>query len=150
MPRLNNILQDLPPADDRQMLLMISKAAVSHGRHSLAIFTAQSAGALSRSGSAEMTRSDLYEGAILVAGEGYESGKAKLEKINASLLDHGDRLLLEKALELSRQIVRKPETRKEVSIKPQAAAGLEKDQPPAYSSLLARAKAALADPGPAK
>jgi len=150
MSRLKSILQDLPPADDRQMLLMISKAAVGHGRHSLAIFTAQGAGALSRSGSAEMARSDLYEGAILIAGEGYESGKAKLEKINASLLDASDRLLLEKALELSRQIVRRPETRTEEPIKPQATAGLGKDQPPAYASLLARAKTALADPDPAK
>jgi hypothetical protein len=53
-------------------------------------------------------------------------------------------------LELSRQIARKPETREEESLKPQVAAGLEKDQPPTYAILLARAKTALADPDPTK
>ena len=150
MPRLNLILKDLPPADYRNMLLMISKAAVGHGRHSLAISSAQSAGELSRAGSAEMARSNLYEGAILIAGEGYEAGRAKLEKIDASLLDPGDRALLEKALELARQISRKPDAAGEESSKPPLPAGPEKDQSPAYTNILARAKIALADPDPAK
>ena len=67
-------------------LLMISKAAVGHGRHSLAISSAQSARELSRAGSAEMARSNLYEGAIMIVGESYELGKTKLEKIDKSLL----------------------------------------------------------------
>lgn len=150
MPQLNIILKDLPPADTRKMLLMISKAAVGHGRHLLATSSAQSAGELSRAGSAEMARSNLYEGAIMIVGEGYESGKAKLERIDAALLDSSDRLLLEKALELSRQIAQRPDTAKEEAIKPQTSAGLERDQPPAYVSLLARAKTALADPDPTK
>ena len=150
MPRLNLILKNLPPADDRKILLMIGKAAVGHGRHALAISSAQSARELSGAGSAEMARSNLYEGAIMIAGEDHETGKTMLEKTDKSLLDPSDRLLLEKALELSRQIARKPETREEESIKPQVAAGLEKDQPPAYVSLLARAKTALADPDPTK
>ena len=150
MPRLNVILKDLPPADTRKILLMISKAAAGHGRHSLAIASAQNAREQSLAGSAEMARSNLYEGAIMIVGEGYEAGKAKLEKINTSLLDPSDRSLLEKALELSRQIARRPETGEEESFKPQVSAGLERGQPPAYASLLARAKTALADPDPAK
>ena len=148
--RLNVILKDLPPADYRKMLLMISKAAVGHGRHALAISCAQSAGELSHAGSGEMARSNLYEGAILIVGEGYESGKIKLEKIDTSLLDPSDRSLLEKALELSLQIARRPDIKEEEPIKPQTSAGPEKDQPPAYVALLARAKTALADPDPAK
>lgn len=150
MPQLNIILKDLTPADYRKMLLMISKAATGHGRHSLAISSAQSAGELSDAGSAEMARSNLYEGAIMIVGEDYESGKAKLEKINASLLDASDQSLLEKALELSRQIARRPDATEEEAIKPQTSAGLEKEQPPAYASLLARAKTALADLHPTK
>lgn len=150
VPRLNLILKDLSPADYRNILLMISKAAVGHGRHALAISSAQSAGELSRAGSAEMARSNLYEGAILIAGEGYEAGEAKLEKINPSLLDPADRALLEKALELARQIARRPDTMEEEPIKPPISAGHETDQPPAYASLLARAKTALADPDPTK
>lgn len=150
MPRLNIILKDLPPADTREMLLMISQAAVSHGRHALATSSAQSAGELSRTGSAEMARSNLYEGAILIAGEGYEAGRTKLEKIDTSLLAPGDRLLLEKALELSRQIGQRPDLAEEEAGKPQTSAAREKDQPPASVSLLARAKTALADPDLAK
>lgn len=150
MPRLNVILKDLPAADYRKMLLMISKAATGHGRRSLAISSAQSARELSRAGSAEMARSNLYEGAILIVEEGYELGKTKLEKIDRSFLDPSDRSLLEKALELSRQIARRPDTAEEEPIKPPMSAGLEKDQPPAYASLMARAKTALADPDPTK
>jgi chemotaxis protein MotC len=147
---LNLILKDLSPSDYRNILLMISKAAVGHGRHALAMSSAQSAGELSRAGSAEMARSNLYEGAILIAGEGYDAGRAKLEKTNPSLLDPGDRALLEKALELARQIARKPDTMDEESIKPPISAGLQTDQPPAFANLLARAKMALADPDPTK
>jgi chemotaxis protein MotC len=150
MPRLNIILKDLFPIDTREILLKISKAAVSHGRHALAIASAQSARELSNAGSAEMARSNLYEGAILIVGESYELGKAKLEKIDASLLDPSDRSLLEKALELSRQISRRPEIAEEEAIKPPTFAEPEKDQAPAYATLLARAKTALADPDPAK
>ena len=150
MPRLNIILEDLPPADTRKMLLMISKAATGHGRHSLAISSAQSAGELSRTDSAEMARSNLYEGAILIAGEGYESGKTKLEKIDTSLLDSSDRLLLEKALELTRQIAQKPNIMEDQAVKPPISAELEKGLSPTYANLLARAKTALADPDPAK
>ncbi len=150
MPRLNVILKDLPPADYRKMLLMISKAATGYGRHALAFSSAQSSRELSGAGSAEMARSNLYEGAILIVGEDYELGKAKLEKIDRSLLDPSDRLLLEKALELSRQIARRPDLTEEEALKPQPSAETEKDQSPAYASLLARAKTALADPDPAK
>ena len=150
MPRLNIILKDLPPADTREILLEISKAAVNHGRHALAIASAQSAGELSRAGSAEMARSNLYEGAILIAGEGYEAGKTKLEKIDSSLLDPSDRSLLKKVLELSRQIGKRPDIAEEEAIKPPTSAKPEKDQPPAYVTLLARAKTALAHPDPAK
>lgn len=150
MPRLNVILKDLPPADTSDILLEISKAAVNHGRHALAIASGQSAGELSHAGSAEMARSNLYEGAILIAGEGYESGKTKLEKIDPSLLDPGDRLLLEKALELSRQIGQRPDTTEEEAIKPPVSTGLEKGQSPVFAGLLSRAKTALADPEPIK
>ena len=150
MPQLNIILNDLPPADTREMLLTISKSAAGHGRHALAISSAQSAGELSIAGSAEMARSNLYEGAIMIAGEDYEAGKAKLEKIDASLLDPSDRSLLEKALVLSRQIARRPDPAEEEALKPPMPGQLEKDLPPAYASLLARAKTALADPEPIK
>lgn len=150
MPRLNIILKDLPPASYGNMLLTISEAAVGHGMHALAISSAQSARELSRAGSAEMARSNLYEGAILIAGEGYEAGKAKLEKIDTSLLAPSDNALLEKALELSRQIGQRPDIAEEGTSKPQTPTELEKDQPPAYVSLLARAKTALADPDPTK
>lgn len=150
MPRLNVILKDLPAADYRKMLLTISKSAAGHGRHSLAISSAQSARELSGAGSAEMARSNLYEGAILIVGEDYESGKAKLEKIDTALLDPSDRSLLEKALELTRQIALKPDKTEELAVKQPSSAELEKSQSPAYASLLARAKTALADPDPPK
>jgi hypothetical protein len=97
-----------------------------------------------------MARSNLYEGAILIVGEGYESGRTKLEKIDMSLLDPSDRSLLEKALELSRQIAQRPDTTEGEELKPQTSTETEKDQSPVYASLLARAKTALADPDPAK
>jgi chemotaxis protein MotC len=147
--RLNVILKDLPPASYVDSLLMISKAATGHGRHSLAISSAQSARELSRAGSAEMARANLYEGAIMIVGESYELGKTQLEKIDKSLLDPNDTSLLEKALELSRQIAQRPDMAEEEAVKPQTA-GLEKDQSPVFASLLARAKTALADPDPIK
>ena len=148
MPQLDSILEDIPPAGHRKMLLMISKAAVSHGRHSLAISSAQSARELSIAGSAEMTRSNLYEGAVMIVGEDFESGKTKLEKIDKSRLDPSDRSLLEKALLLTRQIAQRPDTTGKEAGK--TTAELEKDPSPAYVNLLARAKTALADPSPAK
>jgi chemotaxis protein MotC len=150
IPRLNVILKDLPSASYREMLLMISRAATGHGRHSLAISSAQSARELAGAGSAELARANLYEGAIMIAGEDHEQGKTKLEKIDAALLDPSDRSLLEKALKLASQIARKPTIIEEQSVKPPMAAELEKSQSPAYASLLARAKTALADPDPAE
>lgn len=150
MPQLDSILEDIPPAGHRKILLMISKAAVSHGRHSLAISSAQSARELSPAGSAEMTRSNLYEGAVMIVGEDFESGKTKLEKIDKSLLDPSDRSLLEKALVLTRLIAQRPDTTRKEADKPQTSAEPQKDQPPAYANLLARAKTALADPNAAK
>ena len=86
MPRLNIILKDMPPADTREILLKISKAAVSHGRMSWRLPARKVRVNCPVAGSAEMARSNLYEGAILIAGEGYEAGKAKLEKIDTSFL----------------------------------------------------------------
>jgi chemotaxis protein MotC len=150
MPRLNVILKDLPPARYMEMLLMISRAAVGHGRHSLAISSAQSARELPGAGSAELARANLYEGAIMIAGEGYELGKTKLEKMDMVLLDPSDRLLLEKALKLGREIAKKPNITDEQAVKPPTTAEFEKNQSPAYAGLLARAKTALADPEPPK
>ena len=86
----------------------------------------------------------------MIVGEDFESGKTKLEKLDKSLLDPSDRSLLEKALKLTRQIAQMPDIAEEEADRPQTSAEPEKDQPPAYASLLARAKIALADPGPAK
>jgi chemotaxis protein MotC len=150
MPRLAFVLKDLPPSDSTLMLLKIAKAAVGHGRYSLAISTAEEAFKLSRAGSPEMARSNLYAGAVMIAEKDHEIGRKKLEQTNRSLLDAGDMALLEKALALARQITKKPDITEEQARKSQAPSEPNNGQSPAYTALLARANAALADTPPAK
>ena len=146
MPRLILVLKDLPSSDYRRMLLKISKAALNHGRYSLATLNAEKALELSRADSAEMARSNLYLGALMIVQENLANGKEKLEQLDKRQLDQSDQVLLEKALDLARQITRIPDLTAEQAAKSQSPDDLLGNQSPAYASLLTRAKKALADP----
>ena len=146
MPRLVLVLKDLPSSDYRRMLLKISKAALNHGRYSLATLNAEKALELSRADSTEMARSNLYLGALMIVQENLANGKEKLEHLDKRQLDQSDQVLLEKALDLARQITRIPDLTAEQAVKSQSPDDLLGNQSPAYASLLTRAKKALADP----
>ena len=146
MPRLMLILKDLPSFEYRRMLLKISKAALDHGRYSLATLNAEKALELSRTDSAEMARSNLYLGAIMIVQENLENGKKKLEQLDRRQLDQSDQVLLKKALDLARQIATTPDMTEEQAMKSQSPADILENHSPAYASLLTRAKNALADP----
>ena len=150
MPRLKFILNDLPSVDNREMLLVISKAAVGRGRFLLAKACAARAFEMSRADSVEMTRANLYAGAAMIVQEDHAAGKRKLESIEKSKLDPSDKALLGKALELTRQIASRPDITEEQAIKSLSPAELRDNQSPAYTSLLARAQNALADSRPLK
>ncbi len=149
MAKLLTVLEDLPPFNYRKMLLMTAKAAVGHGRYELAIACAEKAFELSRTGSAEMARSNLYTGAVMIVQKDYEAGRKKLAQIDKSLLDPSDSLLLEQALDLAGQISRKPDITAAQAMKSQLPSDAKDGQVSAYETLLARAKTALADPKPA-
>ena len=146
MPRLMLVLKDMPSSDYRRMLLKISRAALNHGRYSLATLNAEKALELSRADSAEMARSNLYLGALMIVQENLANGKEKLEQLDKRQLDQSDQVLLEKALDLARQITRIPDLTAEQAAKSQSPDDLLGNQSPAYASLLTRAKKALADP----
>jgi chemotaxis protein MotC len=146
MQQLILVLKDLPSSDYRRMLLKISKAALNHGRYSLATLNAEKALELSRADSAEMARSNLYLGAIMIVQKNLANGKEKLEQLDKQQLDQSDQVLLEKALDLARQIARTPDLTAEQAVKSQSPDDLSENQSPAYASLLTRAKKALADP----
>jgi chemotaxis protein MotC len=150
MLRLKFILNDLPSVDNRKMLLVISKAAVGRGRFLLAKACAARAFEMSRADSVEMTRANLYAGAAMIVQEDHAAGKKKLESIEKSKLDPSDKALLGKALELTHQIASRPDITEEQAIKSLSPAELKDNQSPAYTSLLARAQNALADPRPLK
>ncbi len=149
VPTLENVLKDLPTFNYRKMLLMIAKAAVGHGRYSLAATCAEKAFELSRADSAEMARANLYTGAVMIVQTDHEAGRKKLEQIDKSLLDPSDRLLLEQASDLARQISRKPDITVEQAMKSQVPSDVKNSQLSDYEKLLTRAKTALADPKPA-
>lgn len=150
MPKLEFVLKDLPPSDYPEMLLKIAKSAVGHGRHLLAISAAEKAFELSRAGSPGMARSNLYAGAVMIVQEDHEIGRRKLALVDKSLLDPGDRALLERALALAHEITKKPDITEEQARTSQAPSEISDGQSPAYAALLARAKTALADADSAK
>jgi chemotaxis protein MotC len=145
---LNTILDDLSAADHRRLLLAISKASIGRGKFKLTMECAAKALEIPQADRSEMARSDLYLGAVMIVQKEFEAGKAKLEAIDKSLLDQSDKALFDKALELTIQIVRRPDMdRHEVLQSPMP------DEPDtqiseAYTSLLARAETALADANP--
>lgn len=147
---LNFILNDLAPADHRKMLLSIAKAAISRGRFKLAVACAAKALEMSRAGSAEMARSNLYAGAAMIAQDNFNLGKEKLEAIDNSLLGQSDSGLLGKALNMARQITSQPAISKEQAIKSLTPEERNAGLSPAYIKLLAKAQSALADPQPVK
>ena len=137
-------LDGLLPADNRKLLLYISKAAIGRGRLTLARSCATAASEIPAASSLEMARSNLYIGASAIVQEDFKIGKEKLKAVDKSLLDQFDRALLEKALKVARQIDERPHMTEEQAIQSLSPAEREEGQSSGYVDLVARARSALA------
>jgi chemotaxis protein MotC len=147
---LYSVLNDLSPLNQRKILLSTSNSALNHGRFLLARTCAARALEMSRAGSADMERSNLYLGTAMIAMEDFDDGKSKLEAINKSVLKGSDQAFLEKALDLVAQIAKKPDVTPEQAIEKLAPEERDGKQSVEYTSLLSRAQSALADLDPVK
>jgi chemotaxis protein MotC len=149
MQDLNMILDALAPANHRKMLLSISRAAIGRGKFSLTKLCAAKALEMSRADSADMMRAHLYSAAAMIVQDEFEAGTARLVKIDKSLLDQGDRTLLAKALDVTRQIAERPSIQNEQGALTQLLEEPKDEHYQAYTKLLARVQSALTDLTPA-
>lgn len=102
-------LRRLKSRERRQLLLRLSRAALTHGRHELATRLAREAQALALAASVDMARSRLYLAAAAIAGEGPGDQAEVLAKIEAGKLDSQDARLLADVRRLAGQIASKPD-----------------------------------------
>jgi chemotaxis protein MotC len=141
-------LDGLSPADNRKVLLYISKAAVGRGKLTLARSCAVTASEIPTASNLEMARSNLYIGASAIVQEDFKIGKEKLKAVDKSLLDQFDRALLEKALKVASQIDERPGMTEEQAVQSLSPAEREEGQSSGYVDLVARARSALAKATP--
>lgn len=110
LAKLETMLEGLDVATRRQSYMLIAHRAVIGGRVELARLAARHAVALAAEGSAEHTRSRIYEAAILIVTEDYDAGVATLDAIDRSKLEAGDAALLDAAIAVAREVRRPTQT----------------------------------------
>jgi len=115
-PRLVTILDELEPAGQRELYLLVARHALDRGQTEVAVKASEKALSLSSSDRAGTERAKLYlAAAVIVTAEGFESGLASLKKIDRTALSSSDAGLLDSALQLATHIRSAPEKVQEVS-----------------------------------
>ena len=137
--RLEAVLMRLPPAQRRTLYLKLARAAASRNLPPLTQFAARQLRGLSTGGSTEMMQADLYDSLHDVTGSGYGETVMRLEKIDATMLEEGDRALLRAALAIAGQIRAPGMTAGSTADE----AAMNAAQPPEILALVDRAKTAI-------
>lgn len=106
LAKLQAMLEGLDISGRRQAYLLIAHQAVIGGRVALARLAARHAVALTTEGSAEHTRSKIYEAAILIVTDDHDAGLAALTSIDRAMLDERDCELLDAAMAVAREVGR--------------------------------------------
>ena len=104
--RLEAMLEGVDIANRRHCYLLIAQEAVAKGRVELARLAARHAVRLTAGDSANHTRSRVYEAAVLIVTEDYDSGVAALMTIDKAGLDARDVELLDAAFAVAEDVRR--------------------------------------------
>ncbi|MCB8823546.1 chemotaxis protein [Microvirga rosea] len=116
--RLVATLNELEPAGQLELYLLVARAAVNQGQMPAAILAANKAKELSKGDAANTARSNLYRAAaVIVSPQGFEEGLSELKKLDRTILQAPDIALLESALAMASYIRENPQTTK-VSVPP--------------------------------
>lgn len=103
--RLERMLDEIEPAERRDLYLLVARAGLDQGRRDTATFAAERALSLSAPDSGAAARARLYRAAALIVVDGrYEEGLEGLRAIDRAGLDESDRVLLDAALSTAVQI----------------------------------------------
>jgi len=102
--RLDDLLQELSTEDQRNISLMIARAAILAGKTTTARFAVVRADRLTSEGSVEKTRTKLYAAAASLVSEDYDHGVKRLTEIDRSQLSSSDAALYEAVAAVARQI----------------------------------------------
>lgn len=139
---LDVVLNDLPPAERRMMLLAIARAAIGRGKLALASACAGKALEIPQTGRLEMARANLYLGAAMIVRNELDAGKEKLLSVDNGLLDGPDTALFKKASGLAAQISERPKLSGDEMA---PAPANEEPDSAMFKNVVARAERALAD-----
>jgi len=108
LSRLSAALGGLDPADRSDFYLMMAKEGLLRGKVAIVRFAAKQAAGLAEPQSAEGARARIYESAVLVVTDEYETALAALEATSAEGLGQEDVELLESALSVAAEVRRVP------------------------------------------
>jgi chemotaxis protein MotC len=102
--RLDGLLQQLSTDDQRNISLMIARAAIIEGKIAAVRFAVDRAELLTADGSVEKARTRLYDAAALIVSEDYDKGLERLKEINRSQLPMPDAKLYDAVSAVAQQI----------------------------------------------
>ena len=102
--RLDDLLQELSTDDQRNISLMIARAAIIEGKTAAVRFAVDRAELLTADGSVEKARTRLYDAAALIVSEDYDKGLERLKEINRSQLPMPDAELYDAVSAVAQQI----------------------------------------------
>lgn len=98
-------LDALPPADRRELYLLIAQRALLAGKTEMARFAADRAAELAMTaGASENIRAELYAAASLIVTDEFDAALQKLKTIDTTKLTREDSQLLENALALATRL----------------------------------------------
>lgn len=103
--RLISMLSELEPEGQRELYLLIARAAIDQGQTKAAILASEKAYEMAATDKIGAARAKLYKAAAsIVTVKGFESGFEELQKIDKSSLPPNDAILLDTALSTASQI----------------------------------------------
>lgn len=144
-PRLVALLDELEPEGQRELYLLVARAAIDQGKTQVAILAANKAHELSGSDKISAERSKLYRAAAaIVTAQGFDAGITELKGIDRESLPDRDVNLLEAALSMAAQIRSIPAPVPEDALVSKHAYTMDKmDEPRETLPSISRARKAL-------
>jgi len=122
-PRLVAILDELEPDGQRELYLLVARAAINEGQTRTAILAADKAYELSASDKVSVERARLYRAAAaIVKPNGFEHSTAELRRIDRTVLPPDDSALLDAALSMAEHIRSSPDNQRGGALIAQSAA----------------------------
>lgn len=143
--RLVSMLNELEPEGQRELYLLVARAALDQGQTKAAILAADKAYDMATADKVSAERAKLYKAAAsIVTVKGFETAFEELQRINKASLPSNDAALLDTALSTASQIRRGFESAKEEAAKARPVASA-KEPPEAKYSLpsISRAQEAI-------